>query len=59
MSAQAARRSKEKQALFLIESGLRRKKPLTEVLEEARQIHKQFKEPVSMADVLKWTEAAH
>jgi plasmid stability protein len=59
-SAKAARRSKEKQAMFLIETGLRRKRNPAELREEAKKIHSQFKgAPVSMADVLKWTEAEH
>ncbi len=58
-SAQAARRSKEKQAMFLIESGLRRRRPHEEVVKEARRIHALFKGEVAMKDVLTWTEAEH
>jgi plasmid stability protein len=59
LAAEKNRRSKEKQALFLIETGLRRRKPSTEVLAEARKLHAQFKGEVDMKDVLTWTEAAH
>jgi plasmid stability protein len=53
------RRSKEKQALFLIESGLRRKRPSADVLAEARKLRAECKGETSMAEILKWTEAAH
>lgn len=53
------RRSKEKQALFLIEGGLRRRKTPAEVLTEAKRIHAQFKETFPMEEVLKATEEAH
>ena len=45
--------------MFLIESGLRRRKPHKEVADETRRLHAQFKKQVSLGDVLKWTEAAH
>jgi hypothetical protein len=37
----------------------RPRKSTKEVLAEAKKIHQQFKEPVSMKDVLKWTEEEH
>ena len=57
-SARAARRSKEKQAMFLIETALRRRRKPAELREDAIKIHAQFKgKPAKMTDILKWTEA--
>lgn len=60
-AAAAARRSKEKQAMFLIESGLmRRKRNHAEMLAEAKRIHAMFKgKPTTMKEILEWTEAEH
>jgi hypothetical protein len=57
--AERNRRSKEKQALWLIETGLRRKPPVDEVLAQARKLRGECKRRTSIADVLKFTEASH
>ena len=57
--AERSRRSKEKHALFLIEGGLRGQKPVKQILAEARKLHACCKRPVTMAEILKWTEEAH
>lgn len=57
--AEKNRRSKEKQALFLIENGLRRKKQPEQTLHEARKLHRRFKGEIAMSEVLKYTEAEH
>lgn len=53
------RRSAEKQALYLIETGLRRRRPPEEVLAAARKIHAQCKGVITMAEILEFTEAPH
>jgi len=58
-AAEKNRRSKEKQALWLIETGLRRKPPVDEVLSQARKLRGECKRQTPMADVLKFTEADH
>ena len=57
--AEKNRRSKEKQALYLIETGLRRKLPAPEVLARARRLHAQCKEGTTIKDILAATEEAH
>jgi len=59
MQAEKSRRSKEKQALYLIETGLRRKRPAQEVLAAARHIHEQCKSETAMKDIMAATEKAH
>ena len=59
LQAEKNRRSKEKQALFLIEGGLRGVKPATDTLAEAAKIRAQCVREVSMEEILKWTEEAH
>jgi plasmid stability protein len=53
------RRSKEKHALFLIEGGLRGQRPVKQTLAEAAKLRAKCKRPVTMAEILKWTEEAH
>lgn len=53
-------RSKEKQALHLLKTGLR--KPRTsveETLTRFKALHRQMKRPVSMEEILEATEADH
>ena len=57
--AEKSRRSKEKQALFLIETGLRRRLPAGKVLAQARRLHEQCKGRTAIKDILADTEAAH
>jgi plasmid stability protein len=59
LQAEKSRRSKEKQALYLIETGLRRKMPAPEVLARARRLHKQCQGQASIKDILTATEEAH
>jgi plasmid stability protein len=59
VQAEKNRRSKEKQALYLIETGLRRKMPAQEVLARARRLHKQCQGQTSIKDILRATEEAH
>jgi len=59
LQAEKSRRSKEKQALYLIETGLRRRMPAPEVLARARRLHKQCKGETSIKDILAATEEAH
>jgi plasmid stability protein len=59
LQAEKSRRSKEKQALYLIETGLRRKMPAHEVLARARRLHKQCQGETSIKDILTATEEAH
>ena len=59
VQAEKSRRSKEKQALYLIETGLRRKMPAREILARARRLHKQCKGETSIKDILTATEGAH
>ncbi len=59
LQAEKNRRSKEKQALFLIEGGLRGVKPAKDTLAEAAKIRAQCEREVSIEEVLKWTEEAH
>ena len=59
VQAEKSRRSKEKQALYLIETGLRRKMPAHEVLARARRLHKRCKGEASIKDILTATEGAH
>ena len=57
--AERNRRSKEKHALFLIETGLRGRKPLKQTLTEAARLRAQCKRELAMAEVLKLTEESH
>ena len=57
--AEKSRRSKEKQALHLIETGLRRRLPAQEVLARARRLHEQCKDKTAMKDILAATEETH
>ena len=57
--AERNRRSKEKHALFLIEGGLRSQRPVKQILAEARKLRAKCKRPVTMTEILKWTEEAH
>ena len=59
LAAEKSRRSKEKQALYLIETGLRRRMPASEVLARARRLHKQCKGRTSIKDILAATEETH
>ena len=59
LQAEKSRRSKEKQALYLIETGLRQKMPAQEVLARARRLHDQCKGKTAMKDILAATEEAH
>jgi plasmid stability protein len=59
LQAEQGRRSKEKQALYLIETGLRRKMPAQEVLARARRLHAQCKGKTAIKDILAATEEAH
>jgi plasmid stability protein len=54
-----SRRSKEKHALFLIESGLREQRPVKQTLAMAAKLRANCKRPVTMVEILKWTEEAH
>jgi hypothetical protein len=58
-SAQTARRSKEKQALFILEQALGKPPKPDNTLAEARKLHAQFKRDVSMDEILAATEAEH
>jgi plasmid stability protein len=57
--AEQNRRSKEKQALYLIETGLRRKMPIQEALAQARRLHDQFRRRTSIRAILAATEETH
>jgi hypothetical protein len=57
--AERNRRSKEKHALFLIEGGLRGRKPLPETLAQAAKLRGECKRPVALSEVLALTEEAH
>jgi len=57
--AEKSQRSKEKQALYLIESGLRRKMPAEEVLVRARRLHDQCQGETAIKDILTATEKVH
>jgi len=57
--AEKNRRSKEKQALDLIETGPRRKLPAPEVLARAHCLPAQCKEGTTIKDILVATEEAH
>ena len=57
--AERNRRSMEKQALFLIEGGLRSNRPVKQILAEAAKLRAQSKRTVTMSEVLKWTEEVH
>jgi plasmid stability protein len=57
--AERNRRSKEKQALFLIEAGLRVRKPLKEVLADAAKVRAQTKGTVTLREILSYTETEH
>jgi plasmid stability protein len=57
--AEQNRRSKEKQALYLIETGLRRKMPVQEALAQARRLHGQFRRRTAIQAILAATEEAH
>jgi plasmid stability protein len=59
LEAEKNRRSKEKQALFLIETGLRRRRPAQDVLSTARRLHRQCASETTMKEILKYTEEAH
>ena len=59
LEAEKSRRSKEKQALHLIETSLRRKAPVQEVLARARRLHGQCKQATTIKDILIATEEAH
>ena len=59
IQAEKSRRSKEKQALFLIETGLRRNLPAHEVLARARRLHRQCKSETTIKEILAATEEAH
>jgi plasmid stability protein len=59
VQAERSRRSKEKQALYLIETGLRRRMPAQEVLARARRLHRQCKVETAIKDILAATEEAH
>jgi plasmid stability protein len=54
-----SRRSKEKHALFLIEGGLREQRPVKQTLAKAAKLRANCKRPVTMAEILKWTEETH
>ena len=54
-----SRRSTEKHALFLIENGLRIRRPIKETLARAHKLRGEFKRPVQMNEILKWTEEEH
>ena len=57
--AEQARRSKEKHALFLLETGLRRKMSHPQVMAKAQRIRNQIKGEISIGDILKYTEQEH
>ncbi len=59
LEAEKSRRSTEKQALYLIETGLRRRMPAREVLARARRLHARCKETTSIKAILAATEGAH
>ena len=59
IQAEKSRRSKEKQALFLIETGLRRRLLALEVLKRARRLHAQCKDKTTIQEILAATEEAH
>jgi hypothetical protein len=57
--AEKNRRSKEKQALFLIETGLRRRRPAQEILAEARKLRQQCTGTLTLEEIMEATEAEH
>ena len=52
-------RSKEKQALAILQSNLRERPNVKEILAEAKKLHKQFKRKVTMKEILQATEEDH
>ena len=57
--AEKNRRSKEKQALFLLQTGLRRVRTHAEVMQDVNRVSGQIKGKLSMTEILKHTEEAH
>ena len=59
MAAQKERRSKEKQALVLLERSLAVGRHPKDTLKEARKLRSQCKREISMKEILAATEARH
>jgi plasmid stability protein len=59
VQAEKSRRSKEKEALHLIEIGLRRRPPAQEVLAEARKLRRQCRGTLTLEEIMEATEAQH
>jgi plasmid stability protein len=57
--AEKHRRSKEKQALVLIEAGLRHRRPAHEVLAEARKLRQQCTGTLTLKEIMAATETEH
>jgi hypothetical protein len=57
--AERNRRSKEKQALFLIQTGIRRIRTHEEVMEDVNRTVAKIKGKVTLEEILKFTEAGH
>jgi len=57
--AERNRRSKEKQALFLLQTGIRRVRTHEEVLADVNRTASKIKGKITMEETLKFTEAHH
>lgn len=57
--AERNRRSKEKQALFLIQTGIRRIRTHEEVMRDVNRVAPKVRGKITMEEVLKFTEVPH